>query len=448
MPGYALVDRNLRYELAAGSNAISASNVPPSMDVEAALLRPESGNVNIIGQRYVAALSGTDDVLGRAIGRRVTVEHTAGSAKQTDSGILLAASDGLSLALNDGRIKVIRDYDNFSIAATGNTLPREANLQWTVEAEQAGDASFVLSYPMSGMAWRAEYLATIAPGADCSLALDGAALVINRSGVGFDNANLTLVAGQPARARQSGYMGDRYRAEVAADFAMAAAAPPMPVVRGSGEYHAYVVPGTSRVSNGAVERLPLFAPRQAVACSRDYVTDAGTSDWTPPRPMLAPDQRGLTGSMPVNVSVSFDNDREAGLGQPLPAGRVRVFDGSDFLGESMLGHTPAGNEVRLRVGKAFDITADREATAFNVDNNRRRITESFAVTVRNAKDEEVTVRVLEPMQRWRDWEITASSLPAQKKDAQNVEFEVPVPAQGETRLTYTVRYQWPEGVRP
>lgn len=445
MPGYALVSRPLHYTLRRGRNTISAISVPPTMDVEAAILRPRPPGVTVESQRYVAPLSGSGDVLSRMVGQRVTVEHTAGDAKQTDSGILLAVDNGLTLALGDDRVKVISDYDNFSVVDGANLLPQQATLRWTVNARAAGDSAFVLSYPMGGLAWRAEYLATLAPGEDCRLSLRGAALIANRSGVSFDEARLTLVAGEPNRVQpRRGYPPMAYsRAADAVD----APAPPVPEHRRSGEYHAYELPLTTRVANGATERVPLFVPAGQVKCERGYVVDAGGSDWRPPRPLVAPPPAGSQ-ELPVVTAVSLRNDEPSGLGRPLPAGRVRVFDSREFLGESRLPHTPVGAEIRLELGTAFDLGAEREVTGFRLDRSARTMTESVAVALRNAKPGDVVVRVIEPLPRWSDWDIVDSSVPVQKKDADHVEFDVPVPAGGESRLTYTVRYRWPEGARP
>ncbi len=445
MPGYALVERPLHYTLKAGLNAVSATSVPPAMDVEAATLRARTPGVSIESHRYVAPLSGTGDLTSQIIGQRITVEHTAGDAKQTDTGILLAANNGLTIALGDGRVKVIRDYDNFSVVDGTSLLPQRAELQWTVRAEDGGDADFLLSYPMGGLAWRAEYLATVADGETCQLSLDGAALVANRAGVTFSDAHLTLVAGEPNRVQPERQYMARGTAE---DMALAAPAPKMPQQRTSGEYHAYELPGTTPIRSGATERVALFPRRTSIDCERAYVVDAGGSDWQPPRPLIQPGYRGETGEIPVIAAVSVQNDKDAGLGQPLPAGRVRVYDGGDFLGESELGHTPAGAEIRLEVGTVFDLTAEREATDFNVDRAGRTITESFAVTLTNAKPTDVEVSVVEPLPRWSDWEVVESSVPSTRKDARHVEFDVPVTAGGEARLTYTVRYRWPEGVTP
>lgn len=444
MPGYALVSRPLRYMLKAGSNAISATSVPAAMDVEAALLHPQTAGVNVEAQRFIAALSGSGDVFEQMRGQKVTVEHTAGGAKQTENGILLATTDGITLALGDGRIKVIREYDNLSVINGTELLPQQSALQWSINAKTSGDADFLLSYPMGGMAWRAEYLGTLAAGQACQLSLAGAALVANRSGVTFGQAQLTLVAGEPSRERRQPPMPQQSRyAEIAADAGSA-----MPQQRPSGEYHAYMLPAAIRITNGATERVALFPRRANIACERAYVVEADAPDWQPPQPLIDPGYRGQTGVLPVVVAVTVQNTSDAGLGGPLPAGRVRVFEGDEFLGESRLDHTPGGGEIRLEVGKAFDLSAQRESTDFQVDRSGRTITESFAITLRNAKSTDATLRVVEPMPRWRDWEIIESSAASRKKDARRAEFDVAVPAGGEARLTYSVRYRWAADMKP
>lgn len=446
-PGFVLVDRTLGYALKSGANKISATGVPRAMDAEAATLRPLSEGIGILSQRYIAPPKGSRDVLAAAVGKKVAVEHTSGGAKQTDSGSLISAIGGLTLALDDGRIKVIREYDNFSLVEAQSLLPQQAALQWTVQAPRAGDARFELSYPMGGMAWRAEYLATLASGTDCKLDLDGAALVANRSGVTFGDAKLTLVAGEPNREQRQ---SEEFAYDTAASAApeMKQMAAPMPQERQSGEYHAYELPGTFEVANGSTERVPLFARLSGVACERAYETTPEIGMWEPPQPLIEPGFNNQTGPQPVKATVSLDNDKASGLDRALPAGRVRVFDGRDFLGESMLAHTPKGSEIRLEVGTVFDLTAERERSAFRVDRAGRSMTESFAITLKNAKDADARIVAVEPIPRWSDWQIVESSVPAKKRDAQRAEFEVTVPANGEARLTYTARYRWAAGVRP
>ncbi|HVR80629.1 MAG TPA: DUF4139 domain-containing protein [Luteimonas sp.] len=445
-PGYALVDSQLHYALKAGSNVITLAHLPRAIDVAAVALRPIGAGITIDGQRYLAPPGNAAAVLAAAIGRRVAVEHTSGGAKQTDNGVLVAAGDGLTLALPDGRTKVIRQYDNFSLLDADQQSTAEPTLRWQVGAQRAGDAAFNLSYPTGGLAWRAEYVATLTPGAGCRLSLDGAALVANRSGVGYPNVALTLVAGEPNRVHETANATTLDRIEVTGSRMQRTNFEPEPHV--SGEYYAYPLPLKTTLADGAIERVPLFAQLPAVACERAYQTSPALNLWQPPQPLLDPGFNQDTGPQPVKATVSFANSKDAGLGRPLPAGRVRVFDGSDFLGESLLPHTADGAKLDLEVGTAFDLSAERTRSEFRVDRAGRTMTESFAITLKNAKKTDATVRVVEPLPRWTDWEIVASSVSATKRDAQHAQFQVKVPAGGETKLNYTVRYRWTAGMNP
>lgn len=448
--GYTLVRRDLRFELQAGGNSVAIGALPRGIDVAAASLRSSTPGVAVGDQRYVAPLAGAEQVFAHAIGRRVAVDHTSGGARQTDNGILVAAGDGLTLALSDGRYKLIREFDSVSVLDTTNLPGAEPQLRWQVQAEQAGLAAFLFEYPTGGLAWRAEYVGRLADGDEpgCAMNLTGFAMVANRSGTRFDDAALTLVAGEPNRESQVGkYARDGY-APAAPPIRELAAQSAMPVERRSGEYHAYDMPGRTDLATGAIERVALFAPVPAVTCQRSYETQPAVSVWQPPRPLIEPGFNDSTGKQPVAAVVEFENNEAAGLGRPLPEGRVRMFDGGEFLGESSLPHTPVGADIRMEVGTAFDLTAERERMRFNVDRGARAMTESFQVTLANASDTDATITVVEPMPRWSGWEVTASSVPATRRDAQHAEFAVPVPAGGETVLTYTVRYQWPAGMRP
>lgn len=450
--GYALVSRDLRFQLQAGANNVAIGDLPQAIDVAATSLQPTTPGVTVGAQRYLAPLASAGQVFEHAIGRRVAVDHTSGGARQTDNGILVAAGDGLTLALSDGRYKVIREFDSLSVLDTTNLPGAEPQLRWQVQAEDAGPAGFHFEYPTGGLAWRAEYVGRLVDGdggdgSACSLSLTGSAMVANRSGTRFDDAALTLVAGDPNRVPEAQAKQARY----------AAAAPPPPppapessmaTQRRSGEYHAYDLPGRTDVANGAIERVALFAPVPGVDCERTYETQPAISTWLPPRPLVDPGFNSSTGRQPVSSVVEFENSESAGLGRALPEGRVRMFDGEEFLGESSLPHTPVGADIRMEVGTAFDLAAERERVRFDVDRAARTMTESFRVTLSNASEEDATIIAVEPMPRWSGWEVTASSVPATRRDAQHAEFAVPVPAGGESVLTYTVRYQWPAGMKP
>ena len=152
-------------------------------------------------------------------------------------------------------------------------------------------------------------------------------------------------------------------------------------------------------------------------------------------------------AQPVMATLRFKNGKAEGLGLPLPAGRVRMFDGKDFLGEATIGHTPANQDVALAIGNVFDLTAERTREDFQLDREGRTMTERVSVTLKNAKSTAATVRVTERLSRWTDWEMVNSSERFEKRNAQTVSFDVAIPAGGETKLTYTVRYRWAADVK-
>ena len=145
--------------------------------------------------------------------------------------------------------------------------------------------------------------------------------------------------------------------------------------------------------------------------------------------------------------LEFTNGEEQGLGVPLPKGTLRVFkndrDGSTLLiGEDSIDHTPKDEPIRLYIGDAFDVVGERVQTDFKIDTNRRYMEESYEITLRNHKTEDIEVRAVEHMFRWSQWQILEESQSHEKTDAQTIEFRVPVKADGEAKVTYTVRYEW------
>lgn len=441
-PGHALIASGLGFDLASGDNRVTLGQLPAALDASTVRLRPR-GEAVVRGQRFDFALAGQEALLRRAIGQTVTVEQAVGDTRQSHTGVLMAAGNGLTLRLADGRVKVLSGFASFELPRLPDGMVSEPTLAWNIAASRSGRQEFDLSYATAGLAWRAEYQADLSGGGKaCRMDIEGAAMVVNRSGADFDSVALTLVAGQPNRAPSAGPAMDKRHARAEM---MVADAAPQPVA--SGEYHAYRLPGTGTLPQGSVQRLPLLDATRGAACERRYETRSPSAGWRPPQPMLDANFNSESGGQPVIASLRFQNRRQGGLGVPLPAGRVRVFDGKDLLGEASLGHTPANAEVSLALGTVFDLTAERSREDFRVDRAGRQMQERIRVVVRNARPEAATVRVVEPLPRWSDWEVVSSSVPAIKQDAQSTAFDLAVPAQGEARVTYTVRYRWAPDVQ-
>ena len=157
---------------------------------------------------------------------------------------------------------------------------------------------------------------------------------------------------------------------------------------------------------------------------------------------------GPTSNTKVDVWLTLKNDKASGLGMPLPAGRIRVSqqdraDGSmEFIGEDKIDHTPKDEDVRVKLGTAFDVVGERRQTDFVVNTKGRVMEEAFEIKLRNHKDQAVDVIVRENLYRWSKWQLLSQSAPSDKKDARTIEFPVRIAADGEAVISYRVRYTW------
>ncbi len=149
----------------------------------------------------------------------------------------------------------------------------------------------------------------------------------------------------------------------------------------------------------------------------------------------------------VQTWLEFSTGEESGLGNDLPAGKIRVYqqdvDSTPVLiGEDTIKHTPKGETLRIELGKSFDLVGERVQTDYR-QIGKKVVEESFQIRIRNRKDDAtVTIRVQERLFRWSNWEILKSSVSYTRMNAFTIEFVVEVPPGGESVVNYTVRYSW------
>src|SRR5947207_3071507 len=82
------------------------------------------------------------------------------------------------------------------------------------------------------------------------------------------------------------------------------------------------------------------------------------------------------------------------------------------------------------------------ANGVKADSSNHWLDETFEIKLRNHKKESVDIRVVEHLFRWTNWEIREKSDPFTKMNAQTMEFLVPVKADEEKMIHYTVHYSW------
>ncbi|MGD8794618.1 MAG: DUF4139 domain-containing protein [Anaerolineae bacterium] len=438
----ALVKDRRSMELGEGLNEVRFADVASQIDATSVHFRSLSdpeGTV-VLEQNYEYDIVGSAKLLRKYVDQEIAVVTEDG---QEYVGTLLSGADDVILEAADGQVTVLKldRIKEFAFPALPEGLITKPTLVWQVQSVQGGQQDVEVTYLTGGVNWQANYIVVLAED-ETSLDLDGWVTLDNRSGASYEDARLKLIAGDIHRAADKGAV---VREEVMYEAAPAAAAPQVEE-RAFFEYHLYEVQRPVTVKDQQTKQIE-FVTASEVPAGKFFVYDGAQIGFAGYYSPLDDPSYGTSSNKKVMVMIEFTNGEEQGLGVPLPKGTLRVYkqdvDGSTLLiGEDAIDHTPKDEELRLYVGDAFDIVGERVQTDFQVDYDDDWMEESYEITLRNHKEEDVEVRVVEHMFRWSQWEILESSHEFDKMDAQTIEFRVPVEADGETVVSYTVRYEW------
>lgn len=409
--------RSLEFEK--GINQLAFRDVPSQID--AASVRFDivgSASVSILEQNYAYDLVSPEQMYARYVDKEIELIDKEG---RLYSGTLLAHSSGaVTIREESGRIKIVRlgNITEVNFPTLPEGLITRPTLFWLYNSDYHGKLDCQVSYQTSGMTWSAEYVGVLSPD-EKKLGLSGWSSINNTSGKTFADATLKLIAGDIHRAAPS--------ARERVPLKRMALAGGMEFEgfeeKAFFEYHLYTLPRKATLKNKEIKQVSLFEPAEGDV-SKLFI-------YRPER-----------NAKKVEVALKFDNSKAAGLGLPLPAGRVRLFKADDdgsliLLGEDMIDHTPVNEELNLTVGHAFDIAAEERLV------DQRQISakveeRDYEIKLSNRKTEAVTVKVEKRLYGF--WDIVDSNIEFHKKDASTVVFQVPIQADGTSLLKFRVRF--------
>ena len=213
------------------------------------------------------------------------------------------------------------------------------------------------------------------------------------------------------------------------------------------EYHLYTLGRRTSLPDNSTKQIELIPAARGVRCSKELIF-APTLAFPWQGYQQLEQEYGRDGNAGIEVHLRFANEEKNHLGLPLPAGRMRVnqlddSDGSlEFIGEDVVDHTARNEDVLIHMGKAFDVVGERTQTDYRVDLRTRNLWESFDIRLRNHKPGAADITVLENLYRTGNWKIEGANYPYEKENASQLRFNVTVPSDGETVISYTVHYTW------
>jgi hypothetical protein len=431
----ALIKDQRTISLDDGFNILAVRGVSAKMRPETALLRNLNNAMgfNILEQNFNFDLLTPQKLLEKNIGKQIQIAsmNPVTGEEKIEQATVLSTNQGIVVKI-DNRIET-NPRGRYIFDTIPENLRDKPTLVLQLNSSGSKQQEVELSYLSAGLSWKADYVAEL-NASDNKLDLMGWVTLNNLSGTSYNNAKLQLVAGDVNVVKHD----FRQRLENRPMAAMKSVLAEDSMSEESlFEYHLYSLNRPTTVSSNQTKQVSLLTAAQ-VPVNKEFLLQGNEYYYQ--------SSYGNIGQkMKVGVYVEFNNKERSGLGLPLPKGIVRVYKkdkagNAQFIGEDKIDHTPKNEDVRLKLGDAFDITADKKQTNFAKRNAYGKYSyayeSAYEVEIKNAKSEAVTVVVREPVPG--DWKMLEHSHPFKKAAAGTAEWHIKVPAEGSTTLNYNV----------
>ncbi|WP_239057757.1 DUF4139 domain-containing protein [Pseudodesulfovibrio sp. JC047] len=430
--GQALVRDTRVVTLPAGPAAVVFSDIPNT--VEPTSVRAAADGMTVLDVEYSFQQITSGSLLDAAVGTEVSVilpDPADGNSRIVRKATLLSNVGQPVFMVGDE--VYIGNFEAVMLPKMPQDFDTEPTLTLTTNCVDQGKKDVSLSYLMGGINWQADYTLTLGK-SGTTADLDSWATVTNNAGHAFKNADLRLVAGDVQRVQAPKMM--RNMAMVAMDAgaeSVSATASETPF----SQYHVYSIGRPISLPARGSKQVGLFSakaiPVKQTLTSR-YRSGSG--------------HRQGTISQPVELAVVFENTESAKLGQPMPAGLVRIFmpsaDGAQLLaGETRINHTAVGNALDLTLGRSFDVTVERTQTAFKKV-GKKSYEIGWKVTVKNGSSAPQDIALRESFPG--SWTLLSADAEYTDVDAGTIEFSLTsvAPMQGTEgkSINYTVRIDY------
>ena len=406
-----------------------AATVNPATVHFRSLTQP--GAVGVLEQNYEYDLLEPEKLLRKYVGREVTLVRTrqeGGTTREEEVRALLLSYNNGPVWRIGKEIVTGLHADHIRFPELPGNLHSRPTLIWTLQNSGGTTHRVEASYLAGKLAWNADYVLTV--GRDDKAAdLDGWVTLTNGSGTAFNNARLQLVAGDLNRVRQQ--LQERREADM-----MARAAPAAPAMaqEAFSDYHLYTLGRRTTINNNETKQVSMLSGIGVPTVKR-YVVNGQAFYYRNAHYPGAP-QKDV-----VQVFYQFKNEQKGGLGMPMPAGTIRVYqadskDGVHFVGEDRINHTPKDETINIKIGNAFDVVSERKQTDFRKISTNVYESE-YEISLRNHKATAVSVEVNEPI--GGTWDMLRSSHKWTKTAAWASQFIVPMEPDGTAVLKYRVR---------
>ncbi len=419
-----------KVNLDAGKSTIAFEGVSEKIRAETAMLN--GAGVKVLEQNYDYAILTPANILEASIGEKVRVATTN---PQTGAEILTPAEIVTS---NYGTPVLKFDYGyepNPQGRIIYNKLPENLRTQPTlvISLENAtnGEKELELAYLTQGLSWTANYIAELT--SDSELNLNGLVTLKNESGTDYANAQIQLVAGEVNHQEPRAMMMHSYE-NMADNLVFGASADSMPAREKVSDYHIYTLPNPTTIVNKQVKQVSLMN-KQKVAFEKKYEFIS---------PFYLSSRNGSNSFFEEKnpqIIFSLVNTQASGLGEPIPAGTVRLYKNDtqgnlQYIGEDSINHTPVDGKIELETGKAFDIIISGKITE-TLALSKDLYQKSIEITFKNSSDKIANVDFVQDFRE--EHSLLEESQKSELENPNRRVWKISIEPNSQNTLTFKVR---------
>lgn len=473
--GYALITETRTVDLPAGASELRFEGVAGTIIPSSVIVRGLPGMPD--EKNYDARLLSAGSLVEAALGRQVHIRRTRRSTGEVseEEAIIRSGPDGIVLQTANGfeALRCTGLAETLVYQEVPPGLSAKPTLSIRAGAPAPTRATLQISYLAGQFDWQANYVARLGEDGR-TLDLFAWLTLANANDESFPAAQVNAIAGQPNRDEDSDRGTGTYSPEVNLQCWPAGRtsdpvfpnAPPPPAPPPMAEL-AYEADQDIVVTGSRVQRKALMAAAPvAIMAQQEELGDLKLYRIPEPVTVAANGQKQVAllhkqhvrverlysltleafgeaeDGRPVGLMLRTKNDKEKGLGLPLPSGSVAVFEqagGQSLLaGETGIADLAIGEDVELMFGESPDVRYTRRrlsASREENDGNGRSRRAKFEIELTNATRERAKVEV--GLDLIDDWTVASSSSRLKPIKGRKT-WVAEVPANGTARLSYTL----------
>ena len=368
-----------------GKQQLVYEGVPPLVITQSVVPTFTGMKTNLFSQNYMYDLISLQSMLTNSIDKEVEF-YTNGENPRLSKGILLSQAPVMIKEEHTNKIYTLNSGTQVIFSKVPETMITKPSLVWNMETQKAGTLDIDLKYLTKGISWKSDYVLNLKKDV---LDLVGWITVKNDSGVAYNNAQISCLAGDINKAQEEAQRGSRMYKSKSVHMMMPRDEVAQEAFSG---YHIYKIPFRETIANKQQKQISFIdkkeiAYNQYGVASNNYFENYGEEKLT------------------FLNTIKFKNTKENNLGIALPSGVVRMYqkDNSDethFIGEERVHNIPEDENVTLTIGTLFDVAGEKTITKYVARKHYRNVETTY--TIRNQGKETLVLKLKEHIPTYGD----------------------------------------------